>query len=177
MTKRQDYASRVSRALDELETTNAGGDSYRALINAGWCYNTGVKPAVLPFNIDMLNVLGDHHTCVGVGMLDWNGADEYAIAFWRPSVNSEISINKDVTDDTLSKMTGQNDVMKQQVGGSHYKRHKIQPWHIVEEYDLCFWLGNAIKYILRDKNDNQLEDLKKARHYLDKKISMLEDGK
>jgi len=57
-----------------------------------------------------------------------------------------------------------------QVGGNHYKKKKIQPWHIIDEYQLDFYLGNVLKYILRDKNDNQLEDLKKARHYLDKRI-------
>ena len=53
-----------------------------------------------------------------------------------------------------------------QEGGNHYQKHKIQPWDIIEEYNLDFWAGNAIKYILRDKG-NRLEDLKKARHYLD----------
>jgi hypothetical protein len=62
---------------------------------------------------------------------------------------------------------------QEQVGGNHYTKHKIQPWDIIEEYDLDFWLGNVTKYILREKCD-QLQDLKKARHYLDKKISLLE---
>ena len=57
-----------------------------------------------------------------------------------------------------------------QVGGNHYKEKKIQPWHIIDEYHLDFYAGNVLKYILRDKNDNKLEDLKKARHYLDKLI-------
>jgi len=60
------------------------------------------------------------------------------------------------------------DVMQQQVGGDHYKKHKIQVWNIVDEYKLDFYKGNIIKYILRNKNG--LEDLKKARHYLDKLI-------
>jgi hypothetical protein len=61
-----------------------------------------------------------------------------------------------------------------QIGGDHYVKHTIQPWAIIEEYNLDFWLGNVQKYILRDKGDT-LEDLQKARHYLDKKISLLEN--
>jgi hypothetical protein len=40
---------------------------------------------------------------------------------------------------------------------------------------LGFNLGNAIKYISRaGRKDNTLEDLKKAKFYLDYEISMLE---
>jgi hypothetical protein len=60
-----------------------------------------------------------------------------------------------------------------QVGGNHYKDHAIQPWDIILEYKLDFWEGNALKYILRKKLD-RLEDLKKARHYLDEAIRQKE---
>ena len=62
---------------------------------------------------------------------------------------------------------------ERQVGGEHYKKYKIQPWDIVDEYGLDFYAGNALKYLLRDKTD-RLEDLKKARHYLDKLIEKME---
>jgi len=57
-----------------------------------------------------------------------------------------------------------------QVGGNHYKiRGMYQPWNIIDEYNLDFYEGNVLKYLLRTKND-RLEDLEKARHYLDKAI-------
>jgi hypothetical protein len=62
---------------------------------------------------------------------------------------------------------------QKQVGGSHYKDRAIQPWDIILEYKLDFWEGNALKYLLRRKN-NRLEDLKKARHYLDECVRQLE---
>lgn len=65
--------------------------------------------------------------------------------------------------------------LEAQVGGDHYKKFKIQPWEIVDEYDLCFYSGNVLKYLLRVKT-NKLEDLKKARHYLDKLIEDLDEG-
>ena len=63
-------------------------------------------------------------------------------------------------------------VKDKQVGGDHYKRHSIQPWDIIDEYGLDFYEGNALKYLLRDKED-RLEDLQKAIHYLEKELENL----
>jgi hypothetical protein len=60
----------------------------------------------------------------------------------------------------------QGDIMARQVGGNHYKRAH-QPWEIIEEWELDYWAGNIIKYVLRYKYKNGLEDLKKAKHYLE----------
>ena len=53
-----------------------------------------------------------------------------------------------------------------QVGGTHYSKHEIQPLHIIDEYGLDYYRGNAIKYILRNKMD-PYEDIEKAIHYLE----------
>lgn len=56
-----------------------------------------------------------------------------------------------------------------QVGGSYYHGRGIQPWDIIEAWDLDFWEGNAIKYILRRKPGTpRTLDLHKAIHYLEK---------
>ena len=55
---------------------------------------------------------------------------------------------------------------KKQVGGRHYMAYKIQPLDIIDEYKLNFYLGNALKYILR-KKDNHVMDIDKAIHYLE----------
>ncbi|WP_281952009.1 DUF3310 domain-containing protein [Nitrosophilus kaiyonis] len=61
--------------------------------------------------------------------------------------------------------------MKQkQIGGNHYIKHKIQVWDIVDEYNLDFYEGNILKYLLRYKDKNGVEDLKKMQHYLEKLI-------
>lgn len=57
-----------------------------------------------------------------------------------------------------------------QIGGSHYAKHKTQPWDLVDEYGLDFYEGNALKYLLRWKDKGGVEDLKKCRHYLDRLI-------
>lgn len=67
-----------------------------------------------------------------------------------------------------------------QVGGEHYRKFKIQPWDVIDEYGLSFYAGNALKYLLRagHKSASPLEDLKKCRHYLDKLIELeADDGR
>lgn len=53
-----------------------------------------------------------------------------------------------------------------QVGGDHYY-NAIQPWDIIRAWDLNYWEGNIIKYVLRHKGKNKAEDLAKAKHYID----------
>ena len=54
-----------------------------------------------------------------------------------------------------------------QVGGDHYAVMKIQPIEFIMANQLGFCEGNVIKYLCRYKRKNGLEDLKKARQYLD----------
>ena len=58
-----------------------------------------------------------------------------------------------------------------QISGDHYTKHKIQPWDIIDEYNLTFYEGNVLKYLLRDKG-TRLEDLKKLKHYVEKLIEI-----
>ena len=60
-------------------------------------------------------------------------------------------------------------VRDMQIGGDHYQRD-IQPWDIIDCYNLTFYEGNVIKYVLRHREKNGIEDLKKAKHYLEKCI-------
>jgi hypothetical protein len=59
-----------------------------------------------------------------------------------------------------------------QVGGDHYAKRAIQPWDYIAANGLGFFEGNAVKYLTRWKDKGGIEDLKKARHYLDKLIEM-----
>lgn len=54
-----------------------------------------------------------------------------------------------------------------QIGGNHYKDHAIQPLAFIEANNLSFAEGCVIKYLLRHKQKGGVEDLKKARHYID----------
>jgi hypothetical protein len=61
---------------------------------------------------------------------------------------------------------------KEQFGGSHYKTLSIQPWDYIIQNNLGFLEGNVIKYITRWKDKEGVQDLKKARHFLDKLIEV-----
>lgn len=54
-----------------------------------------------------------------------------------------------------------------QEGGDHYKRMKIQPIEYITANELGFIEGSVVKYVSRWKNKNGIQDLKKARHFLD----------
>lgn len=56
---------------------------------------------------------------------------------------------------------------EKQVGGNHYKQFKIQPFEFIQKNDLNFGQGNVVKYVCRYKYKNGIEDLKKAKHYLE----------
>lgn len=75
---------------------------------------------------------------------------------------------------TVDFSTDPDRVWKTQVGGSHYKKYAIQPTEYIMKNNLSFCEGNVIKYVTRYKDKNGIEDLKKARHYLDILIEELE---
>lgn len=54
-----------------------------------------------------------------------------------------------------------------QIGGNHYKDLKIQPTQFIHANNIPFIEGNIIKYVVRHKSKNGIEDLKKAKHYID----------
>ncbi len=62
-----------------------------------------------------------------------------------------------------------------QVGGGHYKNMRIQPIEYTLANGLGFCEGNVIKYVSRYKSKNGVEDLKKAKHYLELLIEQIEE--
>lgn len=54
-----------------------------------------------------------------------------------------------------------------QVAGDHYKRLKIQPVEYIHANNLGFFEGSVIKYITRWRDKGGVEDLKKAKHFID----------
>ncbi len=57
--------------------------------------------------------------------------------------------------------------LEHQEGGNHYKDFAIQPAEYIQKNNLNWCQGNAVKYVTRYKSKNGLEDLKKAKHYID----------
>lgn len=59
-----------------------------------------------------------------------------------------------------------------QVAGGHYKNKEIQPWDYIISNGIGYMEGNVIKYVSRWRDKGGIEDLRKARHYLDKLIEV-----
>jgi hypothetical protein len=59
------------------------------------------------------------------------------------------------------------DTLSSQVDGNHYTSMKIQPAEFINENNLEFAEGNAIKYICRHQKKGKRKDIEKAIHYLE----------
>ena len=77
--------------------------------------------------------------------------------------------SKDIFDDAFPQIL--------QVGGSHYKKMKIQPYEFIAKNDLSFFQGNVVKYVCRYKLKNGVQDLEKIIHYCELEIKKLKDSK
>ena len=77
--------------------------------------------------------------------------------------------NKDMLEDAFPQ--------DKQIGGSHYKKFKIQPYEFISKNDLSFFQGNVVKYVCRYLYKNKIEDLQKIKHYCELEIQRLKDEK
>lgn len=64
-----------------------------------------------------------------------------------------------------------------QVGGDHYKSMSTTPWEALQvwltpEELRGYFKGEAIVYLARERKKNGLEDVKKAKHVLEKLIEV-----
>ena len=64
-----------------------------------------------------------------------------------------------------------------QIGGSHYKNKGIQPIEYIMSNGLGFCEGNVVKYVSRWREKNGLDDLLKAKHYLEFLIEEVRDDR
>ena len=64
------------------------------------------------------------------------------------------------------------DPLSVQHGGKHYKDMRIQPVEYIHANGLGFCEGSVVKYVSRWRSKGGIEDLKKARHFLDLLISL-----
>jgi len=67
--------------------------------------------------------------------------------------------------------------MSDNINPEHYKTSSIECIEVIEAFDLGFCLGNVVKYVLRaGKKHDAIEDLTKAKWYLDRRIKELENA-
>ena len=65
---------------------------------------------------------------------------------------------------------------KNNIKPDHYGNSGIDVISFCQANNLDFMQGNVIKYVFRYKNKNGLEDLEKAKEYIDRMIENLLDG-
>ena len=60
---------------------------------------------------------------------------------------------------------------------SHYNQGKYEVIDVIEDWKLDFHAGNVVKYVSRYKHkESPIQDLKKARWYLNRLIQLLEES-
>ena len=59
-----------------------------------------------------------------------------------------------------------------QVGGAHYGKVGRQHWDVVADFGLDYFQGQITKYVMRWRDKNGIEDLRKAQHFLEKYIEL-----
>jgi hypothetical protein len=58
---------------------------------------------------------------------------------------------------------------------AHYNTGQFEVIDVIDDWQLDFYLGNVVKYVARAAHKGQeLEDLKKARFYIQRRIDKLE---
>lgn len=63
-----------------------------------------------------------------------------------------------------------------QVAGNHYGGGKLQHWDVVVKFNLDYFQGQVTKYLFRWRSKNGIEDLEKAKHFLEKYIEEAKAG-
>jgi hypothetical protein len=60
-----------------------------------------------------------------------------------------------------------------QIGGNHYKKMNVEVYEFCMVNNIPFVEGNIIKYVCRYKDKGGLDDLNKAKHYLEMLIESM----
>lgn len=67
----------------------------------------------------------------------------------------------------IMTMMKKSNALDTQVGGGHYKGFVIQPFEFSQKNRLPFGESSVIKYVCRHESKNGIEDLRKAKHFLE----------
>ena len=66
---------------------------------------------------------------------------------------------------------------ERQIGGSHYKNFRIQPYEFNSKNNLSVFQGCVVKYVCRYLKKDKIKDLEKIIHYCELEIKKLRDDK
>ena len=110
-----------------------------------------------------------HNNTVAWGNKPCTGGDcqtgPSAFAMWEP-VDSDARIDV-IGQNGNDGLHYEQPASSTQVGGSHYTDMAIQPFTYIHANGLGFAEGCVVKYVSRWRAKNGIEDLRKARHFID----------
>jgi hypothetical protein len=80
-----------------------------------------------------------------------------------------------------ARLTNKSNANDKQVAGTHYKDMGVEPWDVVDTWPIEQRIGayrhGALKYLMRmGSKDEQLQEIKKCGHYIEKLIEVLEEA-
>lgn len=81
--------------------------------------------------------------------------------------DDQIRNKERISDRGMAVSADTGNAWDKQVGGEHYKQYAIQPAKFALANGLDYAQSNAIKYIVRHKDKNGVQDLDKAIHYIE----------
>ena len=91
-------------------------------------------------------------------------------SIYQPIDNSKL---KHFIDNAITDKTDLKEMVNHP---NHYNMGKYEAIDVIEDWNLGFNLGNTVKYISRaGHKDDIIQDLKKAKWYLDREIQRLEN--
>lgn len=88
------------------------------------------------------------------------------------SIDNATPAEWDAASRRLQKGATGTSALDVQIAGGHYKGLKIQPIQYIHANNIPFAEGCAIKYLTRWRDKGGIEDLKKARHFIDLLIEL-----
>ena len=111
-------------------------------------------------------------------MKTWDIEDGYTDAKWRAECEQRSSNLKAKVIETLSRNKAKANA--KQYGGDHYKNMGVEPWDVVDTWPIEQRIGayrhGALKYLMRmGSKDEQLQEIKKCGHYIEKLIEVLSE--
>lgn len=114
------------------------------------------------------NQKGHHHVL-------WNGSSNETHACGSAQCNALALKNMEwrVRDAQIKEEEDlRTEANRRQIGGSHYGLGQFQHWDMVDLFHLDYFQGQITKYVVRWRDKNGIEDLEKAKHYLEKYIAI-----
>ena len=98
---------------------------------------------------------------------------------WDKKINPNTQWDKYPTQEDIIEFNIKENRKKEMVDHPNHYGGEDNPYEaikVIEDWDLGFNLGNAVKYIARaDKKGNKLQDLEKSSWYINREIKKLEN--